>query len=1145
MATDSLAALRSLGQSNNALASSGSLNTYLRVELPQGGTTVISVLSEQTVADVVTLICTKKDLPPDQYKLALILDGDDVAVDDQKLLTDYLPVDRIILRPVDDDDDAPLSAAEEAEAPATGGGLGSTSRLRARRPSIMTTPLNQPTHVRIAAQEFPRTLTNAKDLKERIATYGTQGTDYTLANRKAHKAMKSLSALFFAKRPESAYELSDASCPASPQGGLHHAAPLQVGSLGSFSEIGPASPSPATTRSTGDRIGSGLADGTNHVRDPHGGGGGDDDDDDDKMGIFPPPFDRGSGSGSGSGNLAAGSGEGAADAQSRRSTIYNFSPTVTILEDAELTIATIKSSDADLSRSGSALFQSAIGSMHDAISATGLHDYRASSRSLGGGLGDDGASTLTPAIAEEDVVADADADADADAGAETDVNAGAFAGVDVGADAEEDAATGEGATRDAADPDVSPGAAPDGGIQPTVAAAAAVPASLSAAAAPAAMNKMLKVAKSQSWGESSPGVLVTPRTLPTPLLMERVPRRRTISQPASSAAEGSDAGRLPAVLDGPSAAFRRTTFRKKDAAAALAQLQSVQATLPADKGTLVKAHLPDGTTTTVLMAPETTLEVMLAQICQQRFLDFEAHTIEALPPSSAAAASPLSPSLSSPTLLPLVLPLSAQASPLSASATPTAALGGGGSDGEAAASTAAAAAAALPAAALKNIEHDRTIAWYLETFRTSAFQIVKGEKSYSTMYISEGDRDVMILQCIGGRFQVMAGTPEKLIDRLTHVDDAVVDPDYLDQLLLTFRSFIKPTDFFDHLVARFNCELPPDPSDEDRAFFQAFRPKSQRCVLHAFTWWAKYHWHDFAVDALLKQDLTDFIESLRHYHETDYTQAADELEWVSAEQSHKYNELLASYRAVERKGKTMESMFSEIPTEVLAQQLTVHNFQLFRNIHPIEYLNQIWKNDEEGSPTFDFLIKRFDKEAHWVATEIVNIRDLKKRIAAIKKFIGVAKACMDTNNFFTMFAMIAGLNLSPVTRLKKSWEGIGEKTRRQWQELERMTDPSRNMKAFRDRLHASQRPIVPFLPIYLKDLTFMNDGNQSKVHGLINFDKLRMMALRAKEISALASADYPYDPQPAIQNYLAKPAVEFDLRKLKEWSLECEKETPK
>lgn len=62
-----------------------------------------------------------------------------------------------------------------------------------------------------------------------------------------------------------------------------------------------------------------------------------------------------------------------------------------------------------------------------------------------------------------------------------------------------------------------------------------------------------------------------------------------------------------------------------------------------------------------------------------------------------------------------------------------------------------------------------------------------------------------------------------------------------------------------------------------------------------------------------------------------------------------------------------------------------------------------------------------------------------------------------------MFAIIAGLNLSPVQRLKKTWEALPNPTKKIFAELEKTIDPSKNMKNFRDMLAAATPPIVPFL----------------------------------------------------------------------------------
>ena len=88
--------------------------------------------------------------------------------------------------------------------------------------------------------------------------------------------------------------------------------------------------------------------------------------------------------------------------------------------------------------------------------------------------------------------------------------------------------------------------------------------------------------------------------------------------------------------------------------------------------------------------------------------------------------------------------------------------------------------------------------------------------------------------------------------------------------------------------------------------------------------------------------------------------------------------------------------------EDIAEQLCILNSDLFRNIHPIEFLNEIWKKaGDEPSPSFQFFVERFNKESFWAATEIINCRDPRNRINALRKFIFIIKVITrlkDTNN---------------------------------------------------------------------------------------------------------------------------------------------------
>ena len=48
---------------------------------------------------------------------------------------------------------------------------------------------------------------------------------------------------------------------------------------------------------------------------------------------------------------------------------------------------------------------------------------------------------------------------------------------------------------------------------------------------------------------------------------------------------------------------------------------------------------------------------------------------------------------------------------------------------------------------------------------------------------------------------------------------------------------------------------------------------------------------------------------------------------------------------------------------------------------------------------------------------------------------------------------------------------------------------------------------IPFFPLVKKDLTFIHFGNDSRVDGLVNFEKLRMIAKEVRQVTAMSRCD--------------------------------------
>nr|XP_046265848.1 rap guanine nucleotide exchange factor 6 isoform X5 [Scatophagus argus] len=200
----------------------------------------------------------------------------------------------------------------------------------------------------------------------------------------------------------------------------------------------------------------------------------------------------------------------------------------------------------------------------------------------------------------------------------------------------------------------------------------------------------------------------------------------------------------------------------------------------------------------------------------------------------------------------------------------------------------------------------------------------------------------------------------------------------------------------------------------------------------------------------------------------------------------------------------------QLSTMEVAAQLSMRDFELFRNIESTEYVDDLFKLDSStGSGNLKQFEEVINQETFWVATEILKEPNAMKRMKTIKHFIKIALHCRECKNFNSMFAIISGLNLAPVARLRSSWEKLPSKYEKLFGDLQDVFDPSRNMAKYRNILSSQsmQPPIIPLFPVVKKDLTFLHEGNDSSVDGLVNFEKLRMIAKEIRHVVRLTSAN--------------------------------------
>jgi len=176
------------------------------------------------------------------------------------------------------------------------------------------------------------------------------------------------------------------------------------------------------------------------------------------------------------------------------------------------------------------------------------------------------------------------------------------------------------------------------------------------------------------------------------------------------------------------------------------------------------------------------------------------------------------------------------------------------------------------------------------------------------------------------------------------------------------------------------------------------------------------------------------------------------------------------------------SLIDLIPSDV-AHVLTIDEFELFADVPIIEFAAKGGWATGEKTPSLDRLSERFNKISRWVTTTVVCADDNQK-LDLFLKWIVTAYQCRKLNNFNSMMEIVSGLNQSSVSLLKNLWSAIPSKIQKKWDEMNALSDPLGNFRNYRRDLKAKATlenrkkvPIMPYIPVFLRDCLFFKEGN--------------------------------------------------------------------
>ncbi|OJJ42664.1 hypothetical protein ASPZODRAFT_124995 [Penicilliopsis zonata CBS 506.65] len=243
-----------------------------------------------------------------------------------------------------------------------------------------------------------------------------------------------------------------------------------------------------------------------------------------------------------------------------------------------------------------------------------------------------------------------------------------------------------------------------------------------------------------------------------------------------------------------------------------------------------------------------------------------------------------------------------------------------------------------------------------------------------------------------------------------------------------------------------------------------------------------------------------------------------------------------------RKLKLDKPQFIKMDPLELARQLTILEAHMFNKLQPDNFLHKNFQKKNEPNNQIRPLIRYSNQLSNWVGSLILAEPDLKKRAGVIGHLVNVATSLYELQNYSSVVSILSGLESAPIYRLVRTWAMVTERACNSLRPLQALISSTQNYQTYRDKLQSTVPPCIPFLGVFLKDITFIEDGNPALTpDNLINFQKYTLLAATLHDIQRLKETPYCLQPVPELQDYLAgQLQCAVDLHDL--WDRSCELE---
>lgn len=241
-----------------------------------------------------------------------------------------------------------------------------------------------------------------------------------------------------------------------------------------------------------------------------------------------------------------------------------------------------------------------------------------------------------------------------------------------------------------------------------------------------------------------------------------------------------------------------------------------------------------------------------------------------------------------------------------------------------------------------------------------------------------------------------------------------------------------------------------------------------------------------------------------------------------------------------------EKTLLDFSSGVIARELVLMDAKLFFAIEPGELLAWSKVQSKEDSPHIFAMIHRFNAISAWCATLILRQTTLRARAKMLQKMVDITKALRKLHCFNGIMALLSGMNSAAVRRLQHTFEAVGARTRASLEKLNELMSHRKSFATYRVTLESVSLPSIPYLGLYLTDITFVHQGNKDNVPSphnadvmFINFSKRRRLYKVCMAMAHFQAVPYTFRSMPQLLPYFGdfehqKEAELFELSQMLE-----------